>query len=149
ANALEVDRDLLERVRKACRELEDTPARELINQFRVAPQPHNALRRVAGELACSPDELKSARRYVTGLLNHIEACRHRPAPTPARIARRRGDLSLDGTLRDVDWSRAAVLPLDIPCGHNHTFPGERCDCRLLWDDKFIYAGFDVRVAEII
>ncbi len=53
-----------------------------------------------------------------------------------------GDIIIDGTLSESSWNSARTLPFFIPVSLEQ--PESRTGAKLLWDDKYLYVGFEAR-----
>ena len=66
-----------------------------------------------------------------------------PAPLPA-IPRAAKAIAVDGKLDEADWSRALAVPVDVIWGKDsERTAAPRMTARFLWDDFYLYIGYEV------
>ena len=124
----------------------DSPARELINER--APERIQAyLDTLNAKTQVASWELRRARRYMRRILPQLEGIKTLAPPTPYSIARRQGMITVDGKLEEEAWQHATAMP--IPYNHLEKVEGPPATVRLLWDETYLYAAFEVPDANII
>ncbi len=70
-------------------------------------------------------------------------------PIPAMDVRRAsGAIVVDGKLNDASWSKAVPVEFLFPW-EAQTGAKQRTTARLLWDDQFLYVGYDCDDADIV
>jgi hypothetical protein len=69
-------------------------------------------------------------------------------PQPAEARRASETITLDGRLDEADWTRAPALSRfweNYP--HNHAEAPEQTEARFLYDDRYLYVGFRLRLTD--
>jgi hypothetical protein len=142
------DRQLAARYSALIQELDkaESPALELIHQ---APKEQVAefLNVLTSTTRVERWALFRARRYMRRMLPQFEALQQLAPPSPYSIEKRRGEISIDGKLDEAAWQRATPMP--IRYDRLKKVAGEAATVRLLWDEKFLYAAFQVPDTNIL
>jgi len=72
----------------------------------------------------------------------------KPTPQPAQARRVSGPVVLDGRLDEADWSAAAALDRFYEVYPASQVPApERTEVRFLYDDRYLYVGFRLHLAD--
>jgi hypothetical protein len=123
-----------------------SPARELIfegSRTEIASY-QEAL---ASMTAVNRYTLGYARRYAHRVVPQLEALKLLSPPPVYQVAKRQGALVIDGRLDEAAWCRAKLLTMRFE--RLKVSQDEPATVRLLWDDKFLYAAFEVPDTDII
>ncbi|MFW6058576.1 MAG: carbohydrate-binding family 9-like protein [Phycisphaeraceae bacterium] len=137
------DRAVLQRLAQARDAAQGLPqARELFNNLQ-SEQVQQHLAWLRGETPATDTERDRARAAVRGMVRALEAA---PAWQPApvhRIAARRGEITIDGSIDESAWQDAAPLELRYAVQADQAVEPPYAEARLLWDEQYLYAAFDV------
>jgi hypothetical protein len=72
-----------------------------------------------------------------------------PGPVPRYVVHRaRAAIAVDGKLDDAAWKNAATVELRFPW-ERQTGAKQKTTVRLLWNDEFLFAGYDCEDADIV
>lgn len=124
----------------------DSPSRELLNE-RSAERIAAYLQTLTSGTDVYRWNLNAARRYVRNMLPRLEALKNLAPPAPYSVAQRQEKIQLDGKLEEAAWQQAK--PLAIQYHQLEKIEGNTATVRLLWDERFLYAAFEVPDANII
>lgn len=70
--------------------------------------------------------------------------------TAATIVKARGPIVVDGKLDEADWQRAGEVSAGFVYGQNNVLSSEpRMTARYLWDDAYLYIGYEVFDANLV
>lgn len=143
----ENDRQLGARLSALLHELDyaQSPARELIFE-RPRTEIASYEETLTSMTAVNRRTLAFARRYAYRVVPLLETLKLLSPPAVYMVPKRHGDLALDGRLDEATWRRAK--PLALRFERLNELQGEPATVRLLWDDKFLYAAFDVPDTDI-
>ena len=122
------------------------PGRDVVDNSRSADAAV-FLEALESESPIAPRTLARARRYVRRTLSQFEKLKTLTVPAPSFIMARKGNLVMDGKLDEPAWRRAVEIPIQFE--RYEKWGGPKATVRLLWDSKFLYAGFEVSDANII
>jgi hypothetical protein len=129
------------RRRKCCSKTVRDPPGAAIR--RAAMQPFEARSHPYGWLEeslhtyCLRREKFGARRLVA--MNKISQGDF-PNPVPSLVHRASGNISIDGQLNEEAWKKASTLNFFVH--KTHEKPLSRTEAKILWDEEFLYVGFD-------
>ncbi|MBZ2186581.1 MAG: carbohydrate-binding family 9-like protein [Bryobacter sp.] len=88
---------------------------------------------------------------IDAILTLSLLAQQRPDPLPAiprlEVRRAANPLSIDGKLNDSAWAQAEAVTFQFPWP-NQTGAKQKTTVRLLWDDKYLYLGYDCEDADI-
>lgn len=137
------DRALVLRLEKAMSDAANLPqARHSILDVRAEPN-QEKIDRLTGALPATAAQMRRARRDVGNIASAIEASHHwKPAPV-YKIARRRGEIVIDGRAIESAWSNARPMTLRFSSDITETAQPPFAEARFLWDETHLYVVFDV------
>ena len=101
-----------------------------------------ALLRLKGDLPATSGQLNQGHGALKMMVEKLEMAHTNPPP-PIGVARRQGNLTLDGKLDEPAWQSAAVISIPVCFRPWKARSGPPSTVRLLWDTEYIYAGFDI------
>lgn len=142
------DRSLAHRYTALAAELNilDSPARELLNE-RPQERTQAYLDALNSKTEVSLWRLQRARRSISRLLSQLEEAKNLALPAPYFVAQRQSTITLDGKLEETDWQHALAMPIQY---HRlEKVEGPHATVRLLWDETYLYAAFEVPDVNII
>ena len=137
------DRAMFDRLEAAAEAAEGVPhGREMLFHMET-DSVQRRFGQLRGKKPATEKELAGARRTLSALVANLEAVPDWEPEPVYRIARRVGEIEIDGETDEAAWQRAQVVSLryttrpDVPVAKPYT------TVRLLWDDAYLYAAFDV------
>ncbi|MFW5923900.1 MAG: carbohydrate-binding family 9-like protein [Planctomycetota bacterium] len=139
----EEDKEMVERVADMAEEHRDTVGAEPFNHLRGNQQMQMAKEKILNEESMVPDLLKRARKYFESRIEMGRLAERWPEPDVYEIVKTDTPINLDGRLDDEAWESAETAEISFP---NNTLEPEEepvGTARLLWDEEYLYAGFDV------
>jgi hypothetical protein len=123
-------------------------ARENINHT-LTPEWAPQAQMLAGNIPATAQQLAGARGYIADKAASVERAKTWPAPTHHAIRKTAGPIVVDGK-PDEAWAKAELIPICYPCpSPTRTDRPAVATCRLLWDEQFLYAFYEVPDAHIV
>lgn len=144
------DHDLLERL-DVLWQLYDTvesPGRESVNSLR--PEAKFFRQILTSQVPVKSALLRRARQWAKRGIWLLKPIAKIEKPPTLQIPKKTGAIAIDGILDEADWKNAQRIPLQYDRFEKHqNEPNKLATARLLWDEDYLYAAFDVRDENII
>lgn len=121
--------------------------REPVNHTR-SPEWAPRLQMLRGEKPATAAQLAEARGYLGSQLRQAKLALDWPTPPTLTAKRAPSPIAIDGRADDPAWATAAVIPIRFPAASKTPITQPPATCRLLWDEQFLYAFFDVPDADV-
>lgn len=149
AESLEEDQALLRRFKEAAVAATHLPqARELLLRLK-SERVRERVSILEKKTPATPEQQHVARDTIEQLTAALEAAPHWK-PSPAyRIARRVDAIEIDGSCEEPAWKRAEPVPLRYAVDARESADAPYAQARLLWDDEYLYAAFEVPDESIV
>jgi hypothetical protein len=144
-------------------EVQGPYTRELMNLFRGGGEealkwlqlaadnpPLLALDRLAGREPATTGQLQQAYGVYTQAIARLERIQCLSASFPVvSVARREGTIEIDGKLTEPAWRSTAAASILFCFRLPDVRRNPPATCRLLWDDQYLYAGYDIPDTDIV
>jgi hypothetical protein len=124
----------------------DSPARELINE-RSPERVQTYLDALNSQTEVDPWLLRRARRYTQRVLLQLEEIKALAPPATYTVKQSQEAITLDGKLTEAAWKTAPAMPVQY--NRLEKREGTPATVRLLWDEVYLYAAFEVPDTNII
>ncbi|MCX5659984.1 MAG: carbohydrate-binding family 9-like protein [Planctomycetota bacterium] len=121
--------------------------REVVNHTRSetwAPR----LLMLRGSQPATAGQLNEARGYLNGQLRQAHAALDWPTPVTLAAKRAPKPIQITGLGDDQAWASAKAIPILYPAANKGAITQPPATCKLLWDEQFLYAFYDVPDADV-
>lgn len=118
-------------------------ARELVNNNRPDGQYRIAQDALLGQATTKPITLDAARARVAEQISLLTQAATWPAPPSLPIARASAPITIDGRPDESAWNHAASVPVMNRFNSAQTIRPKPAAVKLLWDDRYLYAAFQI------
>lgn len=142
--------DLIEAFRAAVDEAEGRPAEEMIHLASLRRPLAHEVELLSGERSAeSAKQLDAARQRLARMTEAIRERLDWPVPEPTTIPHTSDAPRIDGALDEAAWGEARRLACDVQLDHRKPVDAPRTAVRMMWDERFIYVGFDCADAQLL
>ena len=101
------------------------------------------LERLLGQRPSTSNQLDHASKIIAYLNEFLERIANTPDVPNLRAVRTPNPITLDGRLSEPDWTMTPPIPINHPFRIDKDRGKPHATARLLWDDRYLYVGFDV------
>ena len=108
------------------------------------------LAQLKGKTPATENQLAIARDYYKGRIANVELARDFPLPPNLVIHRTTTPINVDGKADEPAWQNATALPITYTFSNKNAIQSPApATAKLLWDDEYLYAFFDVKDPNLV
>lgn len=136
------DQELVRAYRSAIAAAPPDNTRELVNHAR-SDEGRRYLDWLTGKRPATAAQLDQARWFYQDKVKNLQLSKDWPAPALVTVRRASAAITIDGKGDEAAWAGAATVTMPYPNGHRAVDAAQKATCKLLWDDQFLYALYQV------
>ncbi len=144
----DADKTLARHALAAAQQAQGTVGQEQANML-LNGWVHGMLDELSGRTPATAKQLAGARNEVTHEISVMESALSWPQPLAVMVNYAVRPPVIDGKLDDVVWQSATTFTGAFPLNSAVVSPTPKTVWRLLWDEQYLYAGFECEDPQII